>query len=56
MTLEVLIAWHQQREGECFAILARATHMPKAETEALKATAQFHIEAVHLLQSLETAT
>jgi hypothetical protein len=52
MTLEMLIAWHQQREGKCFAILARATHMPKAEAEALKATAQFHIEAVRLLQTV----
>ena len=53
ITLEMLIAWHQQRAGECFAILARATHIPKAEAEALKATAQFHIEAVCLLQSLK---
>ena len=53
MTVEMLIAWHQQREGECFAILARATHMPKAETDALQATAQFHIEAVRLLHTLQ---
>jgi hypothetical protein len=51
MTLETWITWHQQRAGECFAILARATHMPKAEEEALKATVQFHIEAVRLLQT-----
>jgi len=31
----------------------RAPHMPKAEAEALKATAQFHIEAVCLLQPFE---
>jgi len=52
VTLETLIAWHQQRAGECFAILSRATHMPKAEADALKATTQFHIEAVRLLQRL----
>jgi hypothetical protein len=40
---QVLITRHQQCAGECFAILARATRMPKAEAEALKATAQFHI-------------
>jgi hypothetical protein len=49
MPLEMLIAWHQQRAGDCFAILSRATHMPKIEADALKATAQFHIEAVRLL-------
>jgi hypothetical protein len=43
----------EQRAGECFAILSRATHMPKAGAEALKATAQFHIEAVRLLQTFE---
>jgi len=53
MTLEMLITWHQQCAGECFAILSRATHMPKVETEALKATTQFHIEAVRLLQTFE---
>jgi hypothetical protein len=53
MTLEMLIAWHQQRAGECFAILARATYMPKAEADALQATAQFHIEAVRLLRTLQ---
>ena len=42
-----------EREGECFAILARATHMPKVEADALQATAQFHIEAVRLLQTLQ---
>ena len=52
MTLEMLIQWHQQRAGECFAILARATHMPQSEADALQATAQFHIEAVRLLQTL----
>ena len=52
MTLETLIAWHQHRAGECFAILSRATHMPKGEADALQATAQFHIEAVRLLQKL----
>jgi len=36
MTLEMLIEWHQQCAGECFAILARATHMPKAEADALE--------------------
>jgi hypothetical protein len=51
MTLEMLIQWHQQRAGDCFAILARATHMPKIEAD-VKATAQFHIEAVPLLQTL----
>jgi hypothetical protein len=51
MTLETLITWHQQRAGECFAILTRATHMPKAEADALQATAQFRIEAVCLLQT-----
>jgi hypothetical protein len=53
MTLEVLIEWHRQRAGECFAILARVTRMPKAEADALQATAQFHIEAVRLLKSCE---
>jgi len=43
MTLEILIAWHQQRAGECFAILSRVTHRPKAEV---------HIEAARLLQTL----
>jgi hypothetical protein len=52
MTLEMLITRHQQCAGECFAILARDTRMPKVEAEALKATAQFHIEAVRLLQTL----
>jgi hypothetical protein len=52
MTLDMLIMWHQQRAGECFAILARATHMPKAEADALQAPARFHIEAVRLLQKL----
>jgi hypothetical protein len=51
MTVEMLIAWHQQREGECLALLACATHMPKVEADALQATAQFHIEAVRLLQT-----
>jgi hypothetical protein len=32
--------------GECYAILARVTRMPKAEANALQAAAQFHIEAV----------
>jgi hypothetical protein len=53
MTLEMLITWHQHRAGECFAILSRARHMPKAEAEALKATAQFHIEAVRLLETFK---
>jgi len=34
------------------AILARVTHMPKAEADALQATSQFHIEAVRRLQKL----
>jgi hypothetical protein len=54
MKLEMLITWHQHRAGECFAILSRATHIPKREREALKATAQFHTEAVRLLQTLES--
>jgi hypothetical protein len=33
-----------------------ATHVPNSEAEALKAPAQFHIEAVRLLQTLEAAT
>src|SRR5690348_14589280 len=49
VTLEMLIEWHQRRAGDCFAALSRATIMPKAETQALKATAQFHIAAVRLL-------
>jgi hypothetical protein len=32
---------------------ARATLMPKSEMQALKATAQFHIAAVRLLQTLQ---
>jgi hypothetical protein len=53
MTLEMLITWHQQRAAECLAIQARATIMPKNETVALTAMAQFHLEAVRLLQTFE---
>jgi len=53
ITLEALIEWHQQRAANCFTTLARATLMPKSETQALKATAQFHIAAVRLLQTLQ---
>jgi hypothetical protein len=53
MTLEALIAWHQQRAQDCRAIIARATHTPKREHEALLAMAQFHEAAVHLLRTLE---
>jgi hypothetical protein len=53
ITLETLIEWHQQRAADCFMILARATLMPKAEMQALRATAQFHIAAVRLLQTFE---
>jgi hypothetical protein len=49
----MLIQWHQQRAADCFALVARVTHMPKVDADALKATAQFHIEAVRLLQTLE---
>jgi hypothetical protein len=48
---ETLAEWHQQRAGECYAILARVIHMPKAEAQALQAAAQFHIEAVRRLLS-----
>lgn len=46
MTLEMLFTWHQQRAGEYFAILARATHMPNGEA--------IHIDAVRLLQAFES--
>jgi len=52
MTLEMLIAWHQRRAADCFDLVSRVTHMPKVDADALKATAQFHIEAARLLQSL----
>jgi hypothetical protein len=53
LTKEMLIAWHQQRAADCFDLVARVTHMPKVDADALKATAQFHIEAVRLLQTLK---
>jgi len=52
MTLEMLVSRHQQREGDCFSIIARVTHMPESEMQALKALAQFHIESLRLLQKL----
>jgi hypothetical protein len=52
MTLETLIAWHQQRAGDCFSVMARATYVPESEAQRLKALAQFHIEAVCLLQTV----
>jgi hypothetical protein len=51
ITLETLIAWHQQRAADCMATMARATHTPKREHEALLAMAQFHEAAVRVLQS-----
>jgi hypothetical protein len=56
MTLEMLIAWHQQRAADCFELAQRVTHMPKVDADALRATATFHIEAVRLLQTLGTST
>jgi hypothetical protein len=50
ITLEMLIAFHQERAADRFTTLARTTHMP-----ALTATAQFHMATVRLLQTLETA-
>jgi hypothetical protein len=52
ITLEALIAWHQQRAADCFTTSVRATLMPKSEMQALQGTAQFHIEAVRLVQTL----
>jgi hypothetical protein len=42
MTLEMLIAWHQQRAGEHFMTIARATHMPESKLQSLSAMAHFH--------------
>jgi len=36
MTLEMLIAWHQQRAADCFDLVKRVTHMPKVDADALK--------------------
>jgi hypothetical protein len=36
--------------------MARATHIPKREREALLSMAQFHQAAVRLLQTLAAAT
>jgi hypothetical protein len=52
ITLETLIEWHQHRAADCFTTLSRATLMPKSETQALQATAQFHIAAVRLLRAV----
>jgi hypothetical protein len=48
----MLIAWHQQGAADCFDLVNCVTHMPKGDADALKGTAQFHIEAVRLLQTL----
>jgi hypothetical protein len=51
LTLETLIQWHQHRAADCFDLAKRVTHMPKLEADALQA--QFHIEVVRLLQTLQ---
>ena len=53
MNLEMLIAYHQDRGADCLTILARATLMPLKESEALRAAARFHVEAVRLLQTFK---
>jgi hypothetical protein len=53
MTLEELIAYHQERGADCFTVLSRATYIPLKESEAIMAAVQFHVEAVRLLQTLE---
>jgi hypothetical protein len=55
-TLETLVAWHDKRAQDCLATMARATHIPKREREALLSMAQFHQTAVRLLQTLAAAT
>jgi hypothetical protein len=52
-TLETLIDWHQQRAQEIMATMARATHVPKQEREAMTSMAKFHQAAVRLSQTLE---
>lgn len=53
ITLDVLIAWHQRRAQDCIDIMARATHTPKREREALMAIAEFHQAAVRLLKTYQ---
>jgi hypothetical protein len=53
ITLEMLIAWHQRRAQDCMELMARATHVPKREAEALIAMSKFHQAAVRLLQAFE---
>jgi hypothetical protein len=53
ITPEQLIAWQEQRALDCMAIIARATHTPKREHEALLAMAKFHQAAVRLLKTFE---
>jgi hypothetical protein len=53
ITLEMLNAWHQRRAADCMATLARATHTPKREREALLAMAKFHEAAVRLLTTYQ---
>ena len=56
ITVEALAAWHEKRAQDCLATMARATHIPKREREALLSMAQFHQAAVRLLQTLAAAT
>jgi hypothetical protein len=53
MTLDELIAYHQNRGADCFAVMERATYIPLKESEALRAAAQFHTDAVRLLQTFK---
>jgi hypothetical protein len=42
ITLEQLIAWHRQRAQDIMSTMARATHVPKQQREAMTSMAKFH--------------